>query len=59
MGIQAFDSEGKVFSAHAEVVPMSSLLAHMPNGILRARGGSSTWTAYVSRGQAYSPRVRR
>ena len=48
-----------VFSAHAEVVPKGSTPSKRIDGILRARGGSSTVNFAGLLGVAYSPRTRR
>ena len=48
-----------VFSAHAEVVPVSSAPVAARVRILRARGGSSDGPVTLGVGVSYSPRTRR
>ena len=48
-----------VFSAHAEVVPISLAPKCVFKGILRARGGSSNEFVKVLVPNRYSPRTRR
>ena len=48
-----------VFSAHAEVVPGLCVQGPVPQGILRARGGSSFLLPDLIMAKAYSPRTRR
>ena len=48
-----------VFSAHAEVVPISLAPKCVFKGILRARGGSSILPRSVTHNRGYSPRTRR
>ena len=49
----------RVFSAHAEVVPMKPSVSELHKSILRARGGSSTVAKLVGLEELYSPRTRR
>ena len=49
----------KVFSAHAEVVPISMMEVSMSLRILRARGGSSGGGLVCIMKGVYSPRTRR
>ena len=49
----------KVFSAHAEVVPLTPRTSPEQVSILRARGGSSGHNVAVYFNQEYSPRTRR
>ena len=49
----------KVFSAHAEVVPVEAIGKIWDGSILRARGGSSYGAVALSRDGKYSPRTRR
>ena len=51
--------KGKVFSAHAEVVPLMHTLVAETGSILRARGGSSEMIAATEDFLQYSPRTRR
>ena len=53
-----FDIE-VVFSAHAEVVPSSTVSSTAIKCILRARGGSSYVCETLNFWQLYSPRTRR
>ena len=48
-----------VFSAHAEVVPCEHKALNHFEGILRARGGSSTTSDNLATTTLYSPRTRR
>ena len=48
-----------VFSAHAEVVPITDAVVYISYGILRARGGSSNRIATRLYKIVYSPRTRR
>ena len=48
-----------VFSAHAEVVPLFTIMAFEKLGILRARGGSSGPLHIAGIVGVYSPRTRR
>ena len=50
---------GRVFSAHAEVVPMLISGRLHPVSILRARGGSSIPPNLIPAAHGYSPRTRR
>ena len=49
----------KVFSAHAEVVPLPSSEETSRSCILRARGGSSAAKVQEALREMYSPRTRR
>ena len=51
--------DGEVFSACAEVVPLSGLRLWTMGRILRVRGGSSQHTPKNSSKTLYSPRARR
>ena len=50
---------GLVFSAHAEVVPITKTGGSHAKGILRARGGSSLQIDCIRYVNMYSPRTRR
>ena len=58
MGVGVYN-EKCVFSAHAEVVPMTGSHSEAPARILRARGGSSALFKAKLSLQGYSPRTRR
>ena len=49
----------RVFSAHAEVVPLSFSIRPSFSSILRARGGSSISDWDIDLEGLYSPRTRR
>ena len=49
----------KVFSAHAEVVPVEAIGKIWDGSILRARGGSSSQGVTMIHQIKYSPRTRR
>ena len=53
------DNSNWVFSAHAEVVPIRTLICGSLASILRARGGSSQALRNIAAKQSYSPRTRR
>ena len=55
----AMASSIKVFSAHAEVVPVEENKMILGSRILRARGGSSKPVAVYRDILSYSPRTRR
>ena len=55
----ATTSSAKVFSAHAEVVPIAAMIGGVIGGILRARGGSSVVDVSDGADEMYSPRTRR
>ena len=57
--MQLVGSVMRVFSAHAEVVPMATPTAAVYSRILRARGGSSMMVSFLCLSDQYSPRTRR
>ena len=57
--IRGLPASGWVFSAHAEVVLQPLIFRSVAEGILRARGGSSTPLNSNDAPGGYSPRTRR